>query len=282
MSKSNFGFPAALAAIAGIFTLGGLGSIGLLRKAVGTILIMLVAIYAVSNIKGDFFGMIKDFSARSEAADIRRLEFERERLKLEAETKLKVLEMETKRVDDERRAKEAERVAKEKAANAERVRLERQAAADAARQESERVRQEKLAEENAKKDAENKIAVAKNSVVNGGFKMLDKSSIREIHYKLLQVRWVNGSKVVSAEAVVSRNELTTVTSGSNAGMKWQSERLGLEFQCATNLIRVTSSLVNYGPWNTGDVMQSFTSVTGGQILPNPHEWQKNLAIKACE
>jgi hypothetical protein len=268
MSKSNIGFPGALAAIAGIFTLGGLVSIGLLRKAVGTILIMLVGIYAISNIKGDFFSLIKDFSTRSEAADIRRLEFERERLKLEAETKLKVLEIETKRTEAERRAKEAER-----------IRQEKQAAAEVARQESERIRQEKLAEDTVKKEAENKIAAAKNAVVNGGFKMLEKNSFREIHYKLLPVKWVNGNKVVPAETVLSRNELTTATSGSNAGMKWQSERLGLEFHCSTNLIRVTSSLVNYGPWNIGEVMQSFTR---GADLPNPYEWQKNLATKACE
>jgi len=277
MSKPNIGVPGALAAIAGIFTLGGLVSVGLLRKALGTILIMLVGIYAISNLKGDFFDMIKNYNARSEAADIRRLEFERERMKLEAETKLKVLEMETKRTESERRAKEQER-----------IRSERQANQEKARAEQERIRSEQQAAAALKKEAEDKVTQAKQAFVNGGFKIFDKTAFRETQYKLLPTKWVTDHKfvggakmaidhkVITAETILSRNELTTATNG----MKWQSERLSFEVNCGDNLVRTLSSVVYNGPWGTGDVVRSFNNSQWADLKDT--DWRKNFADKFCQ
>lgn len=233
------------AIIVGIITLGGAVSIGMLRKAVGTILIMLVGIYAVSNVKGDFFSMIKDFSARSEAADIRRLEFERERLKLEAETKLKVLEIESKRAIVEQQA------------------IERA-----------RIQQEKQAALAAKTEAENKISVYKQSLINDGFKLFEKTNLREIHYKFLPVRWENGNKIISAEVVLNRNELTT----ADNGIKWHSERLNTEINCWNNTARLLNNTVHNGPWNTGEVVMTIIRTTD---WAQSRDWQNSLGARFC-
>jgi hypothetical protein len=188
-------------------------------------------------------------------------------MKLEAETKLKVLEMETKRTDAERRAKDAER-----------IRQEKQAQADLARQESERVRQQKLAEESVKKEAEDRINKAKQSFVNGGFKLLDKNQFREVHYKLLPVKWINGAKVISVDALVNRNELTFAT---NTGLKWFSERVTIEVNCVSGSMQVASSVITDGPWITGEVLRS-NVYTRPYDLTNPHEWHKSLGLKFCD
>lgn len=271
MDKPNMGMPAALAIITGIFTLGGLLSVGLLRKSVGVVLIMLVGIYGISQLKGDFFGVIKNFSEKSEASEIRRIELERERMKLEAETKLKVLEMETKRVDAERRAKEAERVRLEKQAAAE----AKQAAADAARLEADRVRQEKVAEENAKRESEEKVSRAKQLALSGGFRLFEKTPNREIHFKLTPVKWVNGSKVITADVVLSRTELTT----SSNGMKWQSERYNLEIMCGSTVSRFVNSVVYSGPWHTGDTLMMSNRATDWL---EQRDWHRAFANKYCE
>lgn len=233
------------AIIVGIITLGGVISIGILKRTVGTVLIMLVGIYAVSNIKGDFFGMIKDFSARSEASEIRQIELEREKMRLENETKLKMLEIETKRSLEEQRA-------------AERAYL----------------RQEKRAAIAAKTEAENKVEQIKQSLVNNGFQLFEKTNFREIHYKLLSTRWDYSNKIISAEIVLNRHALTTAANG----LKWHSERHTLEVNCWAYMTRVSNSVVYDGPWNTGEVVLTSNRVND---WTDSRDWQKNFGMKFC-
>lgn len=179
--NNRIGAGGIFAVIVGIITLGGLVSVGLLRKTMGTVLIMLVGIYAVSNVRGDFFDLIKNYNTRSEAADIRRLEFEREKMKLEAETQLKTLELEAKRTEAERQAKERERI-----------------------------RYEKLAAAEAKQKAELEIqSYVNKTLMAEGFSFLEKNNFQEIHYKFLPTRYNGPNKIIALETIVSRNELTT-------------------------------------------------------------------------
>jgi flagellar biosynthesis GTPase FlhF len=264
------------AVIIGIITLGGLVSVGLLRKTVGTVLIMLVGIYAVSNIKGDFFDMIKDYNARSEASEIRRLEFEREKMRFEAETDLKTLELEAKKAEAHRQAKESERLRvqqelarQEKQAAQERIRKEKQA-------EQNRIRKEQQAAIDLKNEAEDKVNKAKQAFASDGFKVFEKNNFRETQYKLMPVKWVNDHKIISAESILSRNELTTATNG----MKWQSERLSFEVNCGALTIRTLSSVVTSGPWGTGEVLRSFNNNPWSDIKDN--DWRKVFADKFCQ
>jgi len=238
------------AIIVGIITLGGLVSVGLLRKTVGIVLIMLVGIYAVSNIKGDFIGLIKDYNIRSEAADIRKLEFERERMKLEAETRLKTLELEAKRTEAERLSKERERIRSERAAA--------EAAKLAAKLESDRVIENQV----------NKV------LVDGGFSFLEKDNFQEIHYKFRTSQYLASSKIVTLDIILSKNDLTT----SSKGLKWRSERYTLEYHCISNLARLSNGTVYDGPLNTGKVVLSSEAATE---WAEPKAWQKKWSPKWC-
>lgn len=242
-----------LAIIIGILTLGGLLSVGLMKRAVGTILIMLVGVYAVSNVKGDFFGMIKDYNAKSEAADIRRFELERERLRLENETKLKILQIETQRTAEERKAKEQERIQQER----ERVKKEREAAREAAR----------VAE------IESKVQVNKTLVAEG-FSFLEKNEFQEIHYKFQPSRYNGSNRIITLDTIISRNELTT----SSKGLKWRSQRFNLEIMCSEYMVRVSNAVVYDGPLTTGNVVASTEPFSEWM---EPKQWQRNWGAKWC-
>lgn len=253
------------AIIVGIITLGGVVSIAMMKRAVGTVLIMLVGIWAVSNTKGDVFDLIKDFSAKSEASEIRKLEFEREKMKFEAEQELKTRELEIKKVEAERLAKERER----NRVQQERVRQEKQA-------EQDRIRKEQQAAIDLKNEAENKVIKAKQALANDGFKIFEKTNFRETQYKLLPVKWVNDHKIIAAETVMSRNELTTATNG----MKWQTERLSFEANCGALTIKTLSSVIYDGPWGTGEVVRSYSNTPWADIQNN--DWRKNFVDKFCQ
>jgi hypothetical protein len=252
------------AVIIGIITLGGLVSVGLLRKAFGTILIMLVGIYAVSNVKGDFFDMIKDYNARSEASEIRKLEFERERMRFEVETELKARELEIKRVETERLAKERERIR----AQQEQDRQEKQAELD-------RIRTEQQAAIASKAEAEDKVTKIKQGLVSEGFKVYEKTNFREAYFKMQPPKWINDHKIIAFETVLSRNELTT----SSTGMKWHSERTSFEVNCATISIRTFNAVTYNGPWTTGDVIRAFSNTGWTDIGP---DWRKVFIDKFCQ
>jgi hypothetical protein len=253
------------AIIVGIITLGGVVSLAMMKRAIGTVLIMLVGIWAVSNTKGDVFDLIKDYNARSEASEIRKLEFEREKMRFEAEAELKARELEIKRTETERRAKERERIRVEQ----ELVRQEKQA-------EQERIRKEQQAAIDLKNEAEDKVTKAKQAFANDGYKVFEKNNFRETQYKLMPVKWVNDHKIISAESILSRNELTTATNG----MKWHSERLSFEVNCGTLTIRTLSSVVTSGPWGTGEVLRSFNNTPWVDIKDN--DWRKVFADKFCQ
>lgn len=230
------------AIIVGIITLGGLVSVGLLRKTVGIVLIMLVGIYAVSNVKGDFIGLIKDYNTRSEASEIRKLEFERERMKLEAETQLKTIELETKRT-------EAERLSK--------------------------AREERAAAQLAKQEADLAIqAQATKVLVDGGFTFLEKDNIQEIHYKMMPSQYLYSGKIVAMDAVISRNELAT----SSKGLKWRSQRFNLEYHCITNLSRVSNIMVYDGPLTSGNLVTTQEHAT---LWAEPKQWHRAATAKWC-
>lgn len=259
------------AIIVGIITLGGVISIAMMKRAVGTVLIMLVGIWAVSNTKGDVFDLIKDFSAKSEASEIRKLEFEREKMKFEAEQELKTRELEIKKAEAESQAKERER----NRVQQERIRKEKQAEQDRIRDEQETIRQQKLAEDAAKREAADKVVKAKQSFADNGFKLFEKSGDHEIQYKLISAKWVDGNKILVTDIVFNRTELTT----STKGIQWHSERYTLEINCTSITRRFSNSVVYNGPWTTGEAVMANSRTTN---WGEPREWQKNFGNKFCE
>lgn len=240
------------AIIVGIITLGGVISISMMKRAVGTILIMLVGIYAVSNLKGDFFDMIKDFSAKSEASEIRQIELEREKLRLENETKLKILELEAK-------------------AKLEELRLESRTAP----------RQDRKFPSSTY--SEDKIVnIAKETMEMDLYKFLEKTSEYEIYHKALPVYYSNNYKIVNFDIIVNLPKQAV----DDAGVTWRSERYTIEVSCFANMVRYSDVYLYEGHWSTGKSVKPKNNST---VWPNnistfwaeSKGWQKRWAAKWC-
>lgn len=240
------------AIVVGIITLGGVVSLAMMKRAIGTVLIMLVGIWAVSNTKGDVFDLIKDFSAKSEASEIRQIELEREKLRLENETKLKILELEAK-------------------AKLQELRLENRTAPRQDRQfPSSSYSEDKI------------VNIAKETMEMDRYKFLEKTSEYEIYHKALPVYYSSNYKIVTFDIVVNLPKQATDVEG----VSWRSERYTLEVSCFANMVRYSDVYLFEGHWSTG---KSVKPKNNSNVWPNnistywaeSNGWQKRWASKWC-
>jgi hypothetical protein len=81
----------------------------MLKRSLGVVLVIMAVVFAVGSIKGDLLGMFSDWQQRQEASEIRKLEFEREKLRLESEERKQRLKAEAEQRAREQRLQEQER-----------------------------------------------------------------------------------------------------------------------------------------------------------------------------
>jgi hypothetical protein len=93
----------------------------LFQKSLSVIIIVMAVVFAIGTFKDDVLGLVKDQQKRNEASEIRQLEFERERLRLEAEERQQRLKLEAEQRAREARAQQARE--KQRAEELERLRF---------------------------------------------------------------------------------------------------------------------------------------------------------------
>lgn len=93
----------------------------LLQKSLSVVIIVMAVVFAIGTFKDDILSLVKDQQRQSEASEIRQLEFERERLRLEAEERQQRLKLEAEQRAREARAQQARE--KQRAEELERLRF---------------------------------------------------------------------------------------------------------------------------------------------------------------